>query len=156
MADCYPSVEDQPSPFLRVVDAPTCASGNQTWRNFWSTSFDQSSTSTLNVKSNSSCNRLMECLIKKFFPQPLATAHDDGLFMSKLCFEEVHILEHTNLSAPEVEKRKIASSPQTPHLVPSVLVAYELSINELENQRIFRVWEGLASPLAHLTIKSVP
>ena len=28
--------------------------------------------------------------------------------------------------------------------------------NELKNQRIVRVWEGLASPRAHLTNKSVP
>ena len=49
-------VEDQSSPFLRAVDAPTCASViEQNWRNFWSTSFDdvralQCSTATLNVQ----------------------------------------------------------------------------------------------------------
>ena len=37
-----------------------------------------------------------------------------------------------------------------------LLVAYELSITELKNQRIVRVWEGLASPLAHLTNKILP
>ena len=56
-----------------------------------------------------------------------------------------------NLSAPEVEQRKIASGPSD-----AVLVAYELSITELMIQRIVRIWEGIASPLANLTNKFVP
>ena len=47
----------------------------QNWRNFWSTSFDDfcvlhCSTATLNVRSKSLCNWLMECLIMRLFPQP--------------------------------------------------------------------------------------
>ena len=132
----------------------------QNWRNFWSTSFDdvrawQCSTATLNVKSNSSCNRLMECLIKKFFPQP------SGPLTMMGCSSASYVLKRSIFWSTQPvctrggrTKDRFTTSNAT--LVPSVLVAYELSINELKNQRIVRVWEGLASPLAHLTNKSVP
>ena len=66
----------------------------QNWRNFWSTSFDdiralQCSTATLNVKSYSSCNRLMECLMKRFFPQPSGPLTMTG------CSSASHVLKRS-------------------------------------------------------------
>ena len=136
-----------------------CITNSRFRRNFWSTSFDdvralQCNTATLNIIS--SCNRLMECLIKRFFPQP-STAHDDGLFISKPCFEEVHILEHTTC-LHQRWKNERSLHRRKRHIGPSdaVFVAYELPITELKIQRIVRACERFTSPLAHFTNKIVP
>ena len=92
---------------------------------------------TLNVKSNSSCDRLMDCLIKRFFPQLSGIPHDDGLFISKSYFEDVHILEHTTcLHQRGKNKRSLHRLKR--HIGPSdaLLVAYELFITELKIQQI--------------------
>ena len=94
---------------------------------------------------------------QEILPAILGTAHDDGLFISKPCSEEVHILEHTTC-LHQRWKNERSLHRLNRHIRPSdaVLVAYELPITELKIQRIVRVWEGFASPLAHLTNKSVP
>ena len=97
----------------------------------------------------------MKCLIDRFFSH--WTAHDDGLLNSRPCFEEVHILGHTTCLYQRWKNERLLCRLKR-HIDPSdaVLVAYELCIIELKIQRTVRVWEGLASSLAHLTNKGVP
>ena len=92
---------------------------------------------------------------QEILPATLGIAHDDGLFTSKPCFEEVPNFG-TCLHQRWKNERSLHRFKR--HVGPSddVFVAYELSITELKIQKIFRVWEGLASPLANLTNKSVP
>ena len=91
----------------------------------------------------------------EILPATLGIAHDDGLFNSEPCFEEVHILGD-NLHQRWETERSLRRLKR--HIGPSdaVLVAYEQSITEPKIQTIVRVWEGLLSPFAHLTKKSVP
>ena len=64
---------------------------------------------------------------QEIFPATLETAHDDGLLISKPCFEEVHILKHT-ICLHQRWKNERSLHRRKRHIGPSVavFVAYEL------------------------------
>ena len=95
--------------------------------------------------------------VREIFLATLGIAHDDGLLISKPCFDEVHSLGHTTCLHQRWKNERSLHLLKR-HIGPSdaVLVAHELPIAELKIQRIVRVREGLASPLANFTNKCVP